>query len=52
RWRGSGDGNGALDEVRVALDHDLDTPAAIEAIDAAVDRGEAVSQAAKLLGVV
>jgi L-cysteine:1D-myo-inositol 2-amino-2-deoxy-alpha-D-glucopyranoside ligase len=41
----------ALAEVRAALDADLDTPAAVAAIDAAVSRGEAVEAAAALLGV-
>ncbi|HEX2038825.1 MAG TPA: cysteine--tRNA ligase [Acidimicrobiales bacterium] len=50
RWRAAGDGPGALDEVRVALDDDLDTPAALAAVDAAA-RGEGVSAAAALLGI-
>jgi L-cysteine:1D-myo-inositol 2-amino-2-deoxy-alpha-D-glucopyranoside ligase len=41
----------ALAEVRAALDADLDTRAAVAAIDAAVSRGEAVEAAAALLGV-
>ena len=45
------EGRGALEEVRAALDNDLDTPGAIAAIDAAVERGEPVNQAATLLGV-
>ncbi|MGL4297468.1 MAG: cysteine--tRNA ligase [Candidatus Neomicrothrix subdominans] len=51
RWLAAGEGTGALDDVRAALDDDLDTPAAIAAIDAAVERGEGVSEAAMLLGV-
>ncbi len=51
RWLDAGEGNGALDEVRAALDNDLDTPAAVAAIDAAVERGEGVSAAAMLLGI-
>jgi L-cysteine:1D-myo-inositol 2-amino-2-deoxy-alpha-D-glucopyranoside ligase len=51
RWIKAGPGEGALDEVRRALDDDLDTPAAVAAIDAAVERGEGVSAAAALLGV-
>jgi L-cysteine:1D-myo-inositol 2-amino-2-deoxy-alpha-D-glucopyranoside ligase len=51
RWLAAGDGDGALAEVRGALDHDLDTPAAVAAIDAAVERGDGVSRAALLLGV-
>jgi L-cysteine:1D-myo-inositol 2-amino-2-deoxy-alpha-D-glucopyranoside ligase len=51
RWRANGTGGGALDEVRAALDEDLDTPGAIAAIDAAVAAGRPVSEAAALLGV-
>jgi L-cysteine:1D-myo-inositol 2-amino-2-deoxy-alpha-D-glucopyranoside ligase len=51
RWRAAGEGDGALEEVRAALDDDLDTPTAVAAIDAAVSRGEGVSSAAALLGV-
>ncbi len=51
RWLAAGRGDGALEEVRAALDNDLDTPGAVAAIDAAVERGEGVSQAAMLLGV-
>ncbi|HLT17316.1 MAG TPA: cysteine--tRNA ligase, partial [Acidimicrobiales bacterium] len=52
RWRAAGDGDGALGEVRARLDDDLDTPGAVAAIDAAVARGDGVSEAAALLGVV
>ncbi|MEX0768322.1 MAG: cysteine--tRNA ligase [Microthrixaceae bacterium] len=41
----------ALDQVRAALDNDLDTPAALAAIDAAAAAGGNVLQAAQLLGV-
>ncbi len=41
----------AVEEVRLALDDDLDTPRAVAAIDDAADRGEGVSDAAALLGV-
>ena len=34
-----------------ALDDDLDTPGAVAAIDAAVERGEGVASSAALLGV-
>jgi L-cysteine:1D-myo-inositol 2-amino-2-deoxy-alpha-D-glucopyranoside ligase len=51
RWVAAGAGSGALDEVRRALDEDLDTPGAVAAIDAAVARGVGVSEAAALLGV-
>ena len=55
RWRGAAgpaSGNGkAIDEVRGALDDDLDAPRAVAAIDDAVDRGEPVADAAALLGV-
>jgi L-cysteine:1D-myo-inositol 2-amino-2-deoxy-alpha-D-glucopyranoside ligase len=52
RWRAAGPGEGALAEVRRALDDDLMTPAAIAAIDAAAAAGDGVSAAAALLGVV
>jgi L-cysteine:1D-myo-inositol 2-amino-2-deoxy-alpha-D-glucopyranoside ligase len=48
---GASDSERALAEVRAALDADLDTPAAVAAIDDAVARGEAVTSAAALLGV-
>jgi len=51
RWLEAGVGDAALEEVRAALDNDLDTPAAVAAIDAAVDTGLGVSDAAMLLGV-
>jgi L-cysteine:1D-myo-inositol 2-amino-2-deoxy-alpha-D-glucopyranoside ligase len=51
RWVAAGNGSGALDEVRRALDEDLDTPGAVAAIDAAAARGVGVSEAAGLLGV-
>jgi L-cysteine:1D-myo-inositol 2-amino-2-deoxy-alpha-D-glucopyranoside ligase len=51
RWRAAGTGDAALDEVRAALDDDLDTPRALAAIDAAVAAGEGVSGAAALLGI-
>ncbi|MBX7070399.1 MAG: cysteine--tRNA ligase [Microthrixaceae bacterium] len=50
-WVAAGSGSAALDEVRSALDEDLDTPGAIEAIDRAAARGLGVSEAAALLGV-
>lgn len=50
-WRSAGSGPGALDTVRSALDHDLDTPGALAAMDASVERGHGVSEAALLLGV-
>ncbi len=40
-----------LDDVRAALDDDLDTPGAMAAIDAAAARGHDVRRAASLLGV-
>jgi L-cysteine:1D-myo-inositol 2-amino-2-deoxy-alpha-D-glucopyranoside ligase len=59
RWRaGAGDAasDAAVDlkglvEVRDLLDDDLDTPAALAAVDDAVARGEGVRAAAALLGV-
>jgi L-cysteine:1D-myo-inositol 2-amino-2-deoxy-alpha-D-glucopyranoside ligase len=50
-WDAADDGDGALDEVRAALDDDLDTPAALRALDEAVASGAGVSAAAALLGV-
>jgi L-cysteine:1D-myo-inositol 2-amino-2-deoxy-alpha-D-glucopyranoside ligase len=50
RWRAAGEGDGALEDVRACLDRDLDTPAAIEAIDRAVTAGAGVSEAVALLG--
>lgn len=55
RWRdvaaAAVDEPAVLDEVRAALDDDLDTPRAVAAIDAAVERGSGVRAAARLLGV-
>lgn len=51
RWVAAGAGDGGLEKVRAALDNDLDTPAAVAAIDAAVADGLGVSTAAMLLGV-
>ena len=51
QWRAAGTGNAALDEVRDALDADLDTPAAVAAIDRAAAAGGGVSEAAALLGI-
>ena len=51
RWRSSGSGDGALDEVRAALDADLDTPGALDALDAAATAGKGVSSALELLGL-
>jgi len=50
-WAAAGPGDAAIDEVRAALDEDLDTPAAVAAIDAAASRGLGVGRAAALLGV-
>jgi len=52
RWCAAGDGLGGLDAARAALDSDLDTPGAIEAIDSAARSGVGVGSAAALLGVV
>jgi len=51
RWRAAGPGAGALDEVSVALDRDLDTPSAIAAIEHSVSKGNGVWETAKLLGL-
>ena len=47
RWLAAGEGTAALDEVRAALDNDLDTPAAVAAIDAAAaTEARGISEAA------
>jgi L-cysteine:1D-myo-inositol 2-amino-2-deoxy-alpha-D-glucopyranoside ligase len=51
RWMAAGPGGGALEQVRVALDDDLDVPRALAAIDEAAARGEGVGDAALLVGV-
>ena len=51
RWVAAGEGDGALAEVRAALDDDLRTDVAVAAVDAAAERGEGISAAAALLGV-
>jgi L-cysteine:1D-myo-inositol 2-amino-2-deoxy-alpha-D-glucopyranoside ligase len=51
RWRAGGEGEGALEAVRAALDDDLDAPRALDAVDEAATRGQGVSAAADLLGV-
>ncbi len=52
-WRSTVGGreSGVLGDVRAALDDDLDTPGALEAIDAAAHAGASVQAAAALLGV-
>ena len=52
-WNASvgGGSSSVLDDVRACLDDDLDTPAALAAIDAAAATGCDVRQAAALLGV-
>jgi len=47
----AGSGDAALDEVRAAIDNDLDTPSAVAAVDAASAAGRGVAAAAALLGV-
>ena len=52
RWtRCAGPGAGPLDEVRAALNPDLDTPRALEAIDRAAESDAPVAEAAALLGI-
>jgi L-cysteine:1D-myo-inositol 2-amino-2-deoxy-alpha-D-glucopyranoside ligase len=51
RWRSAGPGSAGLDEVRAALDDDLDCPAALTVLDRFVSSGQGVSEAAALLGV-
>jgi L-cysteine:1D-myo-inositol 2-amino-2-deoxy-alpha-D-glucopyranoside ligase len=43
--------SGVIDDVRAALDDDLDTPSALAAIDAAAGAGHGVHDAAGVLGV-
>jgi len=50
-WRAAGSGDGALSEVRAALDDDLDCPSAVAAVDRAAAASLGVSEAAALLGV-
>jgi L-cysteine:1D-myo-inositol 2-amino-2-deoxy-alpha-D-glucopyranoside ligase len=53
-WRStmrSGRDGEVLEEVRAALDNDLDTPGALRAVDAAAHAGVNVAPAATLLGV-
>ena len=50
-WKAAGEGDAGLAQVRAALDNDLDTPAAVAAIDTAAETG-GVSQAAALLGIL
>jgi L-cysteine:1D-myo-inositol 2-amino-2-deoxy-alpha-D-glucopyranoside ligase len=52
RWlSAAGAGDGPLETVRACLDDDLDTSAAVAALDAASSRGEPLSAAARLLGI-
>ena len=51
QWCKAGAGDAALEDVRAALDDDLDTPGALAAIDAAASGGYGVGDAAALLGV-
>ena len=52
-WRSAPGGSGAqgLAAVRAALDDDLDSPAALDALDAEVAAGRSVAEGAALLGV-
>mgnify|MGYP003329398194 FL=1 len=51
-WQRGGRGeSGVIEEVRAALDDDLDTPSALAAIDSAAASGLGVHDAAALLGV-
>jgi L-cysteine:1D-myo-inositol 2-amino-2-deoxy-alpha-D-glucopyranoside ligase len=53
-WRRAAGGRpcDVLADVRAALDDDLDTPRAVAAVDVAAARGDDVSAAADLLGVL
>ena len=50
-WCAAGFGDTALEQVRAALDDDLDTPGALAALDGAAAAGHGVGDAAALLGV-
>jgi hypothetical protein len=52
-WRSAveGDGEQGLATVRSALDDDLDTPAALKALDREAQAGHSVRTGAELLGV-
>ncbi len=50
-WLAAGRGENALADVRAALDDDLDTPAAVAAIDEAAAAGHGVASGAALLGI-
>ena len=52
-WRSAPDGDGrvGLGAVRAALDDDLDTPAALRALDEEATSGRPVGEGARLLGV-
>lgn len=50
-WLEAGAGSAGLEDVRAALDEDLNVPAAIKVIDDAALKGFGVSDAAALLGV-
>jgi L-cysteine:1D-myo-inositol 2-amino-2-deoxy-alpha-D-glucopyranoside ligase len=47
----AGDGSAGIDEVRNALDDDLNVPAAIAVLDDAAKSGHSVALASRLLGV-
>jgi L-cysteine:1D-myo-inositol 2-amino-2-deoxy-alpha-D-glucopyranoside ligase len=53
-WRAAdrGGSSAVLDQVRAALDDDLDCPRALAAVDAAAASGADISAAASLLGVL
>jgi L-cysteine:1D-myo-inositol 2-amino-2-deoxy-alpha-D-glucopyranoside ligase len=53
-WRSGSEGDGAdgLEAVRTALDDDLDTPGALEALDREAKAGRSVVAGATLLGVL
>ena len=52
-WRSApaGDGRAGLSAVRAALDDDLDTPAALRALDEEATAGRPVVEGARLLGI-
>ncbi|MAU39870.1 MAG: cysteine--tRNA ligase [Actinobacteria bacterium] len=50
-WINAGLGDGGLEQVRNCLDDDLNTPQAVKVLDAQVEAGNGISEAAKLLGI-
>jgi L-cysteine:1D-myo-inositol 2-amino-2-deoxy-alpha-D-glucopyranoside ligase len=51
RWESAGAGDAGLEEVRAALDNDLDTPKAVAILDHVTAAGNGASKTAALLGL-